>query len=183
MFATVLGLPLHPLVVHAAVVLLPLSALGLCALVIIPKWRRGPLDWLVLLGLAVGAGACFVAEQSGEALAEEVGLPAQHADLGDVMAPLAIGLFVIGLIWFVLSRAAARSASDRHLALNIVGVIAILASIVNIVWVVRVGHSGAEAVWGGTMASNPAGSQGGESEGNASAGGATGTGATAIAAN
>ena len=41
---TVLGLPLHPLVVHAVVVLVPLSALGAVAV----KGREQPVDAFVL---------------------------------------------------------------------------------------------------------------------------------------
>ena len=59
-FDLVAGLPMHPLVVHVAVVILPLSALALIALVLVPRLRR-PLGWLTLAGLAVGAVAAFVA--------------------------------------------------------------------------------------------------------------------------
>jgi hypothetical protein len=38
-FDTVAGLPVHPLVVHAAVVLLPLSAIGLVTIILVPRWR------------------------------------------------------------------------------------------------------------------------------------------------
>ena len=40
MFDSFLGLPLHPLVVHGAVVLLPLAALGVIALVLRSAWRE-----------------------------------------------------------------------------------------------------------------------------------------------
>ena len=51
MLDTVLGLPLHPLVVHAVVVLLPLVALGVMALAVVPRWRARLA--LPLLGLLV----------------------------------------------------------------------------------------------------------------------------------
>ena len=38
-FGFIAGLPVHPLVVHAAVVLLPLAALVLILLVFVPAWR------------------------------------------------------------------------------------------------------------------------------------------------
>ena len=68
LFDSIAGLPLHPLVVHFAVVLLPLGALGLVVLVLVPKWadRYG---WLTVGAIAVGTGAAFVAKESGEALA------------------------------------------------------------------------------------------------------------------
>ena len=48
------GLPLHPLVVHAVVVLLPLSALGLIACIVFGRLRRGYAG-LALLGMVAGA--------------------------------------------------------------------------------------------------------------------------------
>lgn len=50
MLDLIFGLPIHALVVHAVVVLLPLSGLAALALVAMPRWRRpyGPLA----LGLA-----------------------------------------------------------------------------------------------------------------------------------
>ena len=79
---SIAGLPLHPLVVHFAVVLLPLGALGLVVLVLVPKWadRYG---WLTVGAIAVGTGAAFVAKESGEALAAKVGEPQTHASWGD----------------------------------------------------------------------------------------------------
>ncbi|MCW2828706.1 MAG: hypothetical protein JWQ67_2322, partial [Marmoricola sp.] len=45
MFDTFNGIPLHPLVVHAVVVLLPLAILGTIAIAVRPGWRGkyGPL--------------------------------------------------------------------------------------------------------------------------------------------
>ena len=40
MFDTINGMPLHPLVVHGVVVLLPLAALGTIAIAVRPVWRR-----------------------------------------------------------------------------------------------------------------------------------------------
>ena len=47
------GLPLHPLVVHAAVVFGPLAALAALAYVVLPAWRdrlRWPMVVLALMG-------------------------------------------------------------------------------------------------------------------------------------
>ena len=73
-FDTISGLPVHPLVVHGAVVLLPVAALAVIALVLVRRWR-GTFGWLTLLGLTAGAGAAVAAEKSGEALAARVGMP------------------------------------------------------------------------------------------------------------
>jgi hypothetical protein len=65
------GLPAHPLIVHAAVVLLPLAAVATLVLAIIPRARR--IYAPIVLGLAVVA-ALFVnlAEGSGESLEDRV---------------------------------------------------------------------------------------------------------------
>ena len=78
LFDSIAGLPLHPLVVHFAVVLLPLGALGLVVLVLVPK-RADRYGWLTVGAIAVGTGAAFVAKESGEALAAKVGEPQTHA--------------------------------------------------------------------------------------------------------
>lgn len=61
---TILDLPHHPLVVHAVVVLLPLSALALVAIVLVRPWR-GTFGWVTMAGLVIGTGSAFVAKQSG----------------------------------------------------------------------------------------------------------------------
>ena len=56
MFDLINGIPLHPLVVHAVVVLLPLAVLGTIAIALRPSWRvrYGP---LVVAAAAVVDGA------------------------------------------------------------------------------------------------------------------------------
>lgn len=150
-FATFGDLPLHPLVVHFAVVILPLSALGLIAIIVIPKWRAA-LGWLVLAGLAVGAVAAFIAKQSGEALAGYVGLPQEHADYGDVLPLVAVLLFLCAVAWFFVTRKqTGRSVVGIILAIASIA-LAIAATILTIV----VGHTGAQAAWGGRLAASTA---------------------------
>ncbi len=139
---TVLGLPVHPLVVHAAVVLLPLAAFGLVVIVTVPR-LRAMLGWLVMAGLASAAAAAFVAAESGEELAERVGEPKVHAELGETLPLLSLALLAAGLAWFLLVRRNRRSALAVVLA-----TVAVALALVNVAWVVRVGHTGAEAVWG-----------------------------------
>ena len=146
-FDLVAGLPLHPLVVHVAVVLLPLSAVALVLVVLIPRARK-PFGWITMVGLAIGAAGAFVAKESGEALAERVGTPTEHADLGASLPLLALLLLLIALGWFFLQR---RSAGTRSVATTISGIAAIVMAVVVTVMTVLVGHSGATAVWSGTV--------------------------------
>ena len=65
------GLPLHPLIVHAAVVAIPLTAL----LAIGAAWIARVRDWLgIVFPLIASAAtvATLLAQESGEALAEQI---------------------------------------------------------------------------------------------------------------
>jgi uncharacterized membrane protein len=157
-FDTIAGLPLHPLVVHIAVVLLPLAALGLIVLVLVPRWRA-TYGWLTLAGLAVGTAGAFVAKESGEALAARVGLPQRHAELGDVLPLVAGLLFVVAVVWFVADRRRRSSGQPGQpgqgaLVLTL-GIASALLAVGTIGLTVAVGHSGAEAVWGRTTQTPP----------------------------
>lgn len=146
LFDTVGGLPMHPLVVHFAVVLLPLSALGLIAIIIKSSWRKtfGP---VVLVGLLIGAIAAYVAKESGESLAKSVGLPVQHADYGKWTLIVAGLLFLVALAWFLVSRKETRQSGLSLILATASVVLAIIATVLTIV----VGHTGAEAAWAGRI--------------------------------
>ena len=160
-FDTVAGLPLHPLVVHAAVVLLPLAALGLILLVLVPRWRA-TFGWLVMAGLAAGTVSAIVAKQSGEALAARVGEPERHAELGDVLPLVAIVLLVVALAWFVADRRRrASGAPGQGVVVLVLGIASAVLGVGTIGLTVAVGHSGAEAVWAGDVAAADAGADAG----------------------
>lgn len=163
-FDTILGLPVHPLAVHVPVVLLPLAALAVLALVAVPRWRR-PLAWPTLGLLLVGAVGAFVAKESGEALADRLGDPGAHEDWGGRLLLTSIALLVVGGLWLTLVRRGAarsradggdratgassgasptRSGSALHAAL---GALAALTSVGVLALTVVTGHSGAEAAW------------------------------------
>ena len=73
-FALIDGLPVHPLVLHAAVVFIPLTALGLIVMAVIPRFGAR-LGWLVSASGLVALGASFITKESGEALADLIGEP------------------------------------------------------------------------------------------------------------
>ncbi|MFZ1912059.1 MAG: cytochrome b5-like heme/steroid binding domain-containing protein [Propionicimonas sp.] len=153
LFSSVAGLPLHPLVVHLAVIVLPVAAAALVALVIWPRLAQR-YGWLTMGGLVVGTIAAFVAKESGEALAEQVGEPAQHAAYGDVLPLAAIGLLVLSVAWFVLQQRDAAAAGGRSLPTLVTGLVAGLAALATIGLTVLVGHSGAQAVWGDAVSAS-----------------------------
>ncbi|MFT4294996.1 MAG: cytochrome b5-like heme/steroid binding domain-containing protein [Micropruina sp.] len=143
----VFGLPLHPLVVHAVVVLLPLSALGLIACVLFGRLRTRYAG-LTLLGLIAGTAASFVAVASGRALADQVGTPAAHMALGVWLPWVATATLVLGAAWYLLQRG---KESPPPLA-RVLGWVSAVAAAGSIGLTVAVGHSGATAVWSGTTA-------------------------------
>jgi len=62
MFDTINGIPVHPLVVHAVVVLLPLAVFGAFAIVVGPGWRK---QYGVLVVLTSGLATLVAAVASG----------------------------------------------------------------------------------------------------------------------
>ena len=148
-FESFAGLPLHPLVVHLVVVVLPLAALLFIFVVLVKKWRR-PFDLIALAGLAIGAVGSVLAKQSGQALSGLVGQPQQHADWGSILVYLAAILLVVAAIWVGLTRF--RAAEGRSLLTTLAAIVGVLHAMATIVMTVLVGHTGAEAVWGRTLA-------------------------------
>jgi uncharacterized membrane protein len=100
------GLPLHPLVVHATVVLVPLAVLGAILAVVWPAARRR-YGSLVAVTALLATVCAVVAEQTGEGL--EHSLPRNaaieaHAALGDTLKLLAGALFVVFGAFLLLHR-------------------------------------------------------------------------------
>jgi cytochrome b involved in lipid metabolism len=140
-FDTLGGLPIHPLAVHFAAVLIPLSALGLAFLVLVPRFRKSFLP-LVLSFLGFSVVLAFVATESGEQLAMRVGYPGEHASLGDVLFPASAGLFAAALGWFVIWK------TNRPKQLQLIsGIFVVVAAIGVTVLSFLVGHSGAQKTW------------------------------------
>jgi len=140
------GLPWHPLIIHGVVVLMPLAALGVLLVMFFPKIRN-TYSPLVLGTLYVATIFAFLATQSGEALAERVGLPNSHATQGERLFNVAVAFSILFTIWFALEysdriRKAAPSAIKPLL-----NVIIPITAIASIVLTVLVGHSGATASW------------------------------------
>jgi cytochrome b involved in lipid metabolism len=149
-FDTIGGLPLHPLTVHAASVLIPLSAIALVLLVFVPAWRKAYLP-LTVGALAVSVGLAFAAKQSGEALAARVGNPGEHQALGDLLFPASIGLFFLGAAFYFFTK-----TKNPKWTIQLAGGLSTAAVAGVVVLSVLVGHSGAEATWGNRIAATGA---------------------------
>ena len=142
LFDVVAGLPVHPLVIHSVVVLVPLAAIGLIVAVLNTAFRnRFALALLVLLGVTVPLA--FIAKESGEALAERIGITERHEELGENVPLWVGGFFVIAVVWWVVTR-----RSESVLVRRILGGVLVFSAVQVLVVMFLVGHSGAEATWG-----------------------------------
>lgn len=139
------GLPLHPLVVHVVVVLVPLTALGAILMAVMPRFSRrfGP---LVALGAFISTGSAVLAKEAGEQLALVKDVSADHLRWGD-QAPLWVGLFGLVVIVFWFFDRGIPANRSRPMWLRMLAFVVIALSLVATVFVLGAGHSGAEAVW------------------------------------
>jgi uncharacterized membrane protein len=155
MFDLVNGLPVHPLVVHGVVVLLPLAIVGTIAIAARPVWRLayGP---LVVACAAVATAMLPVATSSGEALERHVGDPGEHAELGDQLIWFAIPLLMLAvvMVWLERRKAAGKPTVGPSVLPAAVAGLAVVASLAAGVQVYRVGDSGARAAWGDKVGSS-----------------------------
>jgi uncharacterized membrane protein len=150
------GVPLHPLVIHAVVVLVPLAAIAAIAMSV-PK-DRWIARWPALL-LTLGAtAATFVATRTGEDLAKDRGLDAlplvkTHEEWGErlMIAMWVFTALVIVAFWVLphvtrLSGAQDRVAKVAALEKPLMALVP-LAAVAALVLVVLTGDAGARAVW------------------------------------
>lgn len=142
---TLSGLPLHPLVVHAAVVLVPLAALGAILMAFLPRFSRrfGP---LVVVVSVVAAASAWLARVTGGTLNETVSVSEEHAEWGHQMPVAAVALALLTVVFWLFDRGVPSNRS-RAWWLKALALLVVLVSVVAVYLTVVAGHSGAEAVW------------------------------------
>jgi uncharacterized membrane protein len=146
----VYGLPLHPLVVHLTVVLVPLTAVGLMVAAVVARTRRY-LRWPVAVAAVVSVVSVYVSEQAGEHLERQLpesDLIRAHASMADPLLPISLVVAVIAVALLVFSSQRVRPRGG-NLILIVLAVAGLVASAASVVEVVRIGHSGADAAWHG----------------------------------
>ncbi|MGQ0837278.1 DUF2231 domain-containing protein [Actinokineospora sp.] len=147
------GLPLHALIVHAVVVLVPLAVLGTIVVAVWPAARRR-FGWLVVVVAAVGAALTPITASSGRDLERrlpENELIQAHERLGDQLIWFVVPLFVAVLALMLVHTAAARASGPKrtNVALVLAAIVAIGLAGASGVHVFRVGEAGSRAVWDG----------------------------------
>lgn len=181
MFDQAFGLPLHVLVIHAVVVVVPLTVLAALVYAVLPRSRRA-LRWPLLAGAVISLVSGYVATKSGEALFQHLGEPefvVAHKDNGDLLLWVLLAFtVVVALAVFVLgdhqhsdglqadgARADGRPAGEERRRVEVrrgqggaarpvhvlVAILLVVVSVAAGVQVVRTGDSGARAVWEGTI--------------------------------
>ncbi len=147
---TISGLPAHVLLVHALVVLAPLTALLeiLCALW--PAARRR-LVWLVLAFAGGITVLTPITTNAGEWLygqeRHHSAILNTHADRGGWMIYFSVAMLVVAVVLALVHRRESRSAKPGMGTNLAVAVLAIAVGAAAIVQVVRIGDSGARSVW------------------------------------
>jgi hypothetical protein len=143
------GLPLHPLIVHATVVMIPLAAMTVVLAAVWPRFRgwAGPLPAaislisLILVPLSTSTGETLESHVDRTALLE------RHTELAEGLLPWMIGLLACAVIGYALHRRSNRGHSGSERMAAAVAVLAVVAALGTTVQVARIGHSGAQAAW------------------------------------
>ncbi len=151
MFSEIDGMPLHPLVVHATVVLLPLAAL-LAVMFAVPRtrdWSRLPLLLVTLAALV----STVVSRASGQALRDvlQLGGPVarlieEHESRANVLLVIVVVFAAVVVAAFVVTR---RSSANSPVVLAL-AILLVVGAIAVSFQVYRVGDIGSRAVWNPT---------------------------------
>jgi uncharacterized membrane protein len=150
-------LPLHPLLVHLTVVLVPVSALTVVLAAVWPAARRrmGLLPPILALLALI---AVPITTSAGTWLAERVGrtpLVDRHELLGSSVLPWTIAVFVVAAAVWAWHRFFAAPGRPRLIVSVVLAVAAVIVAVGSIVLIVQIGESGASAVWTGNFSESP----------------------------
>ncbi len=162
MFEQFLGVPAHPLIVHAAVVFIPLQIAAAIVYAFLPS-QRARITWAMLSLAVIAPAAGWAARLSGNAFQarlvrngfnnkEILGKIATHQSYGNVTSYLTLALSVLMVGLWLLIRSAGRAGADagRAKMLSLVfGIAMVVLGAVTGYYVFRTGDLGAHIVWQG----------------------------------
>lgn len=159
------GIPLHPLAVHGAIVLIVLAALGGIALALHKSFRAR--YGLLCVGVQIAALATtHVAVESGKVLTAYPGLGSEsHADAGELLLLLMIPFVILNVAMVMLDRRWMLEESKHGVlyrrvvkrepvaltwqptVLDVLSVASVAMALVVLFQVAITGHSGASGTW------------------------------------
>lgn len=144
-FDLIAGLPVHILIVHLAVVLIPISAVGAILIAARPKALR-LFGAATVIGATVGVVASVIALLSGNQLAGRVGWPEEHTNYGQIFPFAAVAFLLLLIVFWVYARGVPLNR-NRPLWLKVFGAVLIVAAIGISYFTVLTGYSGSKASW------------------------------------
>ena len=144
------GLPLHPLVVHAAVVFGPLAAVVALAYVVLPAWRDR-LRWPMVVLALMGTGAITAAYFTGMNFFNSRPPELQQLEILQTHRTRAIRLFWVTLGFGVLAVLAAWLHTRTGAVRVVLNVLLGLAALAVLALAVLAGDAGSRAVWEGSV--------------------------------
>ena len=158
MFDTILGLPVHALVMHVVVVLVPLAAAGVVAIAAVPRWRER-YGVLVLAIATASLAAVPVATRSGGKLEDRLGAGGvvarqinHHQEWGQRVIWPTLAMWLLAVVLVLMERRGQQGRQDT--AVKVVAVLAALAAVAAATAVTITGHLGSTAVWSCTVGSD-----------------------------
>lgn len=150
------GLPAHPLIVHATVVVVPAAAISVLVATLWPRFR----DWAGWLPAALGLSALILAPlstSSGEGLEHVTGsssLVNEHAELGEMLVWWVLPLAILSAAaWWLHHRPSTAVPSWGHWLVRAGSVVVAVGTLV---MVALIGHSGAKSAWDDVAAGDAA---------------------------
>ena len=158
------GLPLHVLLVHVVLILLPVTALCVLLAAIWPTVRRRLGIVTALMGVVV-IGLVPLTTQAGQWLKDrvtETPLIDAHTTLGNGLWPWSLSLGILAIatwLWYFVTERRDRRRAPHARARHTVGVIIALLALgvggVATYQVVLVGESGSRAIWQNSFSDTP----------------------------
>jgi hypothetical protein len=160
------GLPVHVLLVHAVIVLLPLAALATVLSLVWPlaRHRLGLLTPLLALAVLILVPVTMAAGAWLQARVGDTPAVRTHAGLAVSLLPWAIALFVVAVLqWLAFRRQGAllqglrrRLGAGGYRAATVVGaVVGVLVCVGSIADLAVIGEAGTRAVWEGVFSDVP----------------------------
>jgi hypothetical protein len=152
-FATILGIPAHPLLIHAAVVFIPLLILGVIVYLAVPN-LRARITWAVFSLAIIGPVSGLAAKLSGDAFRarlvdrmlaspEILAKVDEHRHFGTMTAILAGALGVLTLL--ILLVPALRKGALGW----VIGAVTVVVAAATGYYCFKTGDTGAHIVWSG----------------------------------